>query len=80
MLIGEQYRTLFHWLQAGAVPHTIDGRSTRVGLLCPPIGWLGTYRCSGDTGLWFRGRHRWRALGNKSGARGRHYCAMGPWA
>ena len=64
LLIGEYYPSLFWALHDGAVPSTTAGRSTRVGLLCPAIGWLGNYRKSRATGLWFRGRHRWHTMGN----------------
>lgn len=66
ILAGDQYLTLFRTLHAGAVPSQTGGRSTRVGLICPPIGWLGNYRQSRTTGLWFRGQHRWHALGNET--------------
>ena len=29
-----------------------------------PLGWLGTFRKSRVTTLWFRGRHQWHMLGN----------------
>lgn len=64
LLVGEQYRTLMAALHTGAAPPVTDGRSTRVGVICPPIGWLGNYRRSRATGRWFRGRHRWHELGS----------------
>lgn len=63
VLIGHQVPSLFRFLDCG-VPRVTNGRSTRVGLLCPPIGWLGIYRNSRETDLWFRGKHRWHTLGN----------------
>lgn len=36
----------------------------RMDVIVRPLGWLGTYRKSRVTGLWFRGRHRWHMLGN----------------
>lgn len=41
-----------------------DGRSLRTDVVCKPIGWLGEYRQSRETGAWFRGRHRWHVLGH----------------
>lgn len=64
LLIGEQYRTLFDALREGLVPSETAERSSKVGVVCPPVGWLGNYRRSRDTGLWFRGQHRWHSLGN----------------
>lgn len=35
-----------------------DGwRSYHIDVIVKPIGWLGTYRRSGDSGLWFLGKH-----------------------
>jgi hypothetical protein len=34
-----------------------SGRSWRVDVVCRPIGWLGTFRKSRETGLWFSGPH-----------------------
>lgn len=34
-----------------------SGRSWRVDVFCKPIGWLGTFRKSRETGLWFSGPH-----------------------
>ena len=42
-----------------AGPHDI-----RMDEVVRPLGWLGTYRKSRVTGLWFRGWHRWHMLGN----------------
>jgi hypothetical protein len=64
VLVSDQYRSLFHALHNYAVPPETAGRSTRVGLICAPIGWLGNYRRSHETGLWFRGKHRWHSWGN----------------
>ncbi|WP_156742728.1 hypothetical protein [Occultella aeris] len=41
-----------------------NGHSHRVDVYCRPIGWLGQYRHSSTTGLWYRGRHHWHLLGN----------------
>jgi hypothetical protein len=64
LLVGNQVPTLFKSLTGGIIPPQTNGRSTRVGVLCPPLGWLGVYRNSRETGGWFRGRHRWHMLGN----------------
>lgn len=45
-------------------PTAIAGRSVRTDVVCTPVGWLGQYRQSRQTGLQFRGRHRWHELGN----------------
>lgn len=45
-------------------PTAIAGRSVRTDVVCPPVGWLGQYRESRETGLQFRGQHRWHELGN----------------
>ena len=45
---------------------TIGGRSRRVDVVVRSLGWLGTYRKSRDTGLWFRGTHSLHLLGNES--------------
>jgi hypothetical protein len=37
--------------------------SWRVDVVCQPLGWLGTFRRSRRSGLWFTGRHRWHELG-----------------
>lgn len=44
-------------------PMGVEGRSTRVDVVCRSVGWLGTYRWSWQTGGWFRGRHRWHVMG-----------------
>lgn len=40
------------------------GRSVHVDVVCRPIGWLGEFRKSTHTGLWFRGQHSVHLLGN----------------
>lgn len=35
----------------------LSGHSWRVDVVVKPVGWLGTYRKSAETGLWFAGRH-----------------------
>ncbi|MFD1574263.1 hypothetical protein ACFSEO_08975 [Agromyces cerinus subsp. nitratus] len=38
--------------------------SWRVEVFVRPIGFLGTYRRSRSTGLWFSGQHRYHSVGN----------------
>jgi len=42
-------------------------RSWHVDVFCRQFGWLGTYRRSRETGLWFSGRHSVHMLGNNPG-------------
>ncbi|WDH78801.1 hypothetical protein PTQ19_15030 [Microbacterium esteraromaticum] len=46
------------------LPDLADGSSWRVDVFVKSIGFLGTYRRSWVTGLWFSGRHRFHAIGN----------------
>lgn len=48
-----------------AVAHLADGGSPswRVQAVCPSVGWLGEYRWSRETGIWFSGRHRFHMWG-----------------
>jgi hypothetical protein len=60
--------TVSHWYgsfyqTATALPDLVD-RSWKVDLLVRNWGWLGTYRRSRETGLWFLGRHATHMLGN----------------
>lgn len=41
-----------------------DTRDWKVDVIVRPVGWLGTYRRSWSTGLWFAGKHRFHAVGN----------------
>jgi hypothetical protein len=45
------------------LPHRPDGRSWRVHVTVKPLGYLGIYRRSRDTGRWFAGRHAHHLLG-----------------
>ena len=49
--------------QAKKLPD-IGQRSWRVDVIVRPVGFLGTYRRSSVTGLWFTGRHRTHVAGN----------------
>lgn len=52
-------------IEAGsALPPLLDSRSWHVDVYVRPIGFLGTYRESRDTGLWFTGPHRYHVVGN----------------
>lgn len=60
------HRYLSWYRQWWALNHqarTNSGRSLRVDVVCKPIGWVGEYRRSTETGGWFRGPHRWHVLG-----------------
>ena len=46
-------------------PHP-TGRSWRIDVVVKPVGWLGTYRQSRDTGRWFAGPHSLHVVGNFS--------------
>ncbi|GAA1855273.1 hypothetical protein JOF54_003824 [Microlunatus capsulatus] len=46
-------------------PGNPTGASRRVDVIVRPLGWLGTYRCSRITNLWFRCRHHLHLLGNE---------------
>jgi len=48
----------------GALLPDIGGHSWRVDVFVKPIGWLGTFRRSRDSGLWFLGKHSIHAAGN----------------
>jgi len=64
-LLHESYPGWYRSLQETeslAEPHQ-SGRSRKVDVVIRRIGWLGTYRQSRETGLWFRGRHRLHQLG-----------------
>lgn len=45
------------------LPPLADGRSWRIRLTIAPIGFVGEFRKSRDSGRWFTGRHRAHALG-----------------
>ena len=61
------YRALAE--ETTALP-ALDGRSWRVDVVVRPAGWLGTYRRSRMTRLWFAGRHRYHTLGPEHGSLG----------
>lgn len=68
VLVTHQYGGWFDELVAhgDTLPTLSSGRSWRVDVVCTPIGWLGTFRKSRQTGLWFSGPHSlhtWGELG-----------------
>ncbi len=56
------YRALAE--DAGSLPGDDAGRSWDVDVVVRPVGWLGTFRRSRSTGLWYAGRHRNHLVGN----------------
>lgn len=64
VLVSESYAGWYDALLRAPWPARIDGRRVRVDVVCRPVGWLGRYRRSEATGLWFRGRHADHLRGN----------------
>jgi hypothetical protein len=62
-VLCDEYRGWHHALSHCGLTQTRHGRSWRVDVIVRPLGWLGTYRLSRETGVWFSGRHRWHRLG-----------------
>lgn len=56
------YRALCE--DAVALPGDDAGRSWAVDVVVRPVGWLGTFRRSRSTGLWYTGSHRHHLIGN----------------
>lgn len=48
----------------GGLPQLRNGPSWRIDVIVKSIGFVGTYRRSRDTGLWFAGKHRYHTVGN----------------
>lgn len=46
------------------LPQLPKGRNWRINVFVKPIGYLGEYRRSRTTGLWFAGQHRFHTVGN----------------
>jgi len=59
VLITDTYRSWYEDLYrfAAQLAPLKNGRSRKVDVLCTPIGWLGTFRQSRETHLWFAGPH-----------------------
>jgi hypothetical protein len=56
------YRALAE--DASVLPGDDEGRSWDVEVVVRPVGWLGTFHRSRETGLWYAGRHRNHLVGN----------------
>jgi hypothetical protein len=56
------YRSL-HEVDEVNTPHA-SGRSWRIDVVVKPVGWIGTFRCSRETGRWFAGPHNLHIVGN----------------
>ena len=63
VLLCDRYQGWHHALSTCGLTQTGNGRSWPVEVVVKPLGWLGTYRLSRETGLWFSGMHRWHQLG-----------------
>jgi hypothetical protein len=55
------YRAL---VEQGATLPDVGERSWRVDVVVRSVGWLGAYRRSRVTNLWFAGKHRYHVVGN----------------
>jgi hypothetical protein len=53
--------------QGRQLPRLVD-QSWRVDVVVKPIGWMGTFRLSRVTGLWFTGKHSTHLWGNRVSA------------
>jgi hypothetical protein len=62
-VLCDEYQGWHHALSHCGLTRTRHGRSWRVDVVVRPLGWLGTYRLSRETGVWFSGGHRWHQLG-----------------
>lgn len=49
---------------ASELPPVQEDRSWHIDVYVKPIGFMGTYRRSRETGLWFSGQHKYHAVGN----------------
>ncbi|NMO53437.1 hypothetical protein HH310_19885 [Actinoplanes sp. TBRC 11911] len=63
VLVCETYQGWYHELSTCGLTQTRHGSSWKVDVFVKPLGWLGTYRLSRQTGAWFSGQHRWHQLG-----------------
>lgn len=55
------YRALHE--QGATLPANLPGQTWRVDVVIDPVGHVGTFRRSWQSGRWFAGQHRWHALG-----------------
>jgi hypothetical protein len=69
VFIAEEYSMWYATLHevAASLPPRPDGRSWRVDVIVKPIGWLGTFRLSRNTGRWFSGPHSLHVWGSFNG-------------
>ena len=67
-LVTHQYAGWYDELvqRGNSLPPLKSGRSWRIEVICSPIGWLGTFRKSRETGLWFSGKHSMHVWGEWS--------------
>ncbi len=63
-MITSRYPGWYAHLVHGGDKLPSSTRSWRVDVVIQPFGWLGQYRRSRQTGMWFTGRHRWHMLGH----------------
>lgn len=64
VMITPTYVGWYAALRAYPEPTRRNGHDLRIDVVCPTLGWLGQYRRSAVTGLWFRGTHEAHMLGN----------------
>lgn len=64
VIITPTYVGWYAALRAYPEPTRRDGHDLRIDVVCPTLGWLGQYRRSAATGLWFRGTHETHMIGN----------------
>lgn len=64
VMVTPTYVGWYAGLRAYPAPTRLEGHDLRVDVFCPTLGWLGQYRRSAATGLWFRGKHETHMLGN----------------
>ena len=63
VLLTRTYGGWYRSLATSGLGVTPTGRNWRINVVCEPLGWLGQYRRSRKSGLWFSGSHRWHSLG-----------------
>lgn len=63
-ILTQTYSGWPHLLWDNQLRTTTGGRSVRTSVVCTPVGWLGEFRFSRQTGGWFRGRHSVHLIGN----------------
>ena len=51
-------------LDADPLPGDDAGKAWQVDVIVRPVGWIGTFRRSRSTGLWYTGKHRHHLVGN----------------